>query len=719
MPPKRSTIRSIASVAPLRGMAVPSEAERLADLSPAAARDRRLGRPAGVRQRHLGARPRLGSQRTERPHRLRPRPSRRSCRAAGARSYTRAGRARACRASSCAPPPATGAGAASAGTCASSTGAGTRPARTSATDAAPSARWRPARAASGRSSSRCRRWSTPRARRRGALGVRQPPDQADARLYAGGVDGEPLAVVRGSIPTIASACWPRRRPSPSRAASCAASTACALATATGCGCVTTPPRSSASTASCCSRACCSTSTDGRAPSGHGARQARPDPGDHRQLAARDLRQGPSHRYHAGQPRAGGAARPGARAAPWARPTSSCCPSPRPSAGARRDQRVLRLGAARTSRRSCWRIDGRERAYLVHRFPLRESRRQGLRRVRDRHRHHRAQASARTSCRRSSSGRCASATRSTRTGWCCTPSRSSDLATGRAGPGGAAGAHAPTTDGGLVMPGVFLPPAERFGLIPAIDRWVVAQAARHGPRPRASRSTSRARAWATTRSRVHRGRAPRRRRRPAATSSSRSPRPPPPRTSSRPRRLAERLSALGCGFALDDFGTGYGSFTYLKHLPVDYIKIDMEFVRDLTPDSADRQVVKAIIDVARKFGIRDGRRGRGEPGGAGAAARAGRRLRPGLPPGRPAPLEPLRARSTTLGLRSARTRPARAATRGTLGHVAQDLEHRLGRRRACRRPRQRGGPDAPHGAVSDRAHHHARMDGGERQARQQA
>ncbi len=68
------------------------------------------------------------------------------------------------------------------------------------------------------------------------------------------------------------------------------------------------------------------------------------------------------------------------------------------------------------------------------------------------------------------------------------------------------------------------------------------------------------------------------------------------------RLAERLSALGCGFALDDFGTGYGSFTYLKHLPVDYLKIDMEFVRNLKPGSPDVQVVSAIIDVARKFDI---------------------------------------------------------------------------------------------------------------------
>ena len=69
-----------------------------------------------------------------------------------------------------------------------------------------------------------------------------------------------------------------------------------------------------------------------------------------------------------------------------------------------------------------------------------------------------------------------------------------------------------------------------------------------------------------------------------------------------RRLAERLADVGCGFALDDFGTGYGSFTYLKHLPVSYIKVDTEFVRDLRADSPDRQVVSAIVDVARNFGI---------------------------------------------------------------------------------------------------------------------
>ena len=69
-----------------------------------------------------------------------------------------------------------------------------------------------------------------------------------------------------------------------------------------------------------------------------------------------------------------------------------------------------------------------------------------------------------------------------------------------------------------------------------------------------------------------------------------------------RRFATRMRALGCGIALDDFGVGHGSFTYLRHLPVDYLKIDIQFVRDLLVDAEDLQVVMAIISVARQFGL---------------------------------------------------------------------------------------------------------------------
>jgi EAL domain-containing protein (putative c-di-GMP-specific phosphodiesterase class I)/ketosteroid isomerase-like protein len=68
-------------------------------------------------------------------------------------------------------------------------------------------------------------------------------------------------------------------------------------------------------------------------------------------------------------------------------------------------------------------------------------------------------------------------------------------------------------------------------------------------------------------------------------------------------LVKALTDLGCGVALDDFGTGYGSFTYLKHLPVTELKIDIEFVRGMATNTADRRVVESIIAIARTFGMR--------------------------------------------------------------------------------------------------------------------
>ncbi len=70
-----------------------------------------------------------------------------------------------------------------------------------------------------------------------------------------------------------------------------------------------------------------------------------------------------------------------------------------------------------------------------------------------------------------------------------------------------------------------------------------------------------------------------------------------------RAFTDRLERLGCALALDDFGTGYGSFTYLKHLPVQYIKIDIDFIRDLRHNAADRRIVRSIVGIAKGFGIK--------------------------------------------------------------------------------------------------------------------
>lgn len=68
-----------------------------------------------------------------------------------------------------------------------------------------------------------------------------------------------------------------------------------------------------------------------------------------------------------------------------------------------------------------------------------------------------------------------------------------------------------------------------------------------------------------------------------------------------RDMINRISGLGCKFALDDFGAGYCSFNYLKTFPVDYVKIDGQFIQNLTSDETDQILVKSMVDIAAKLG----------------------------------------------------------------------------------------------------------------------
>ncbi|MDH3980022.1 MAG: EAL domain-containing protein, partial [Gammaproteobacteria bacterium] len=68
-----------------------------------------------------------------------------------------------------------------------------------------------------------------------------------------------------------------------------------------------------------------------------------------------------------------------------------------------------------------------------------------------------------------------------------------------------------------------------------------------------------------------------------------------------RKFIEQMKAIGCRFALDDFGRGLSSFGYLKNLPVDYVKIDGEFIRNITRDTVDLAMVRSINEVAHASG----------------------------------------------------------------------------------------------------------------------
>jgi PAS domain S-box-containing protein len=156
---------------------------------------------------------------------------------------------------------------------------------------------------------------------------------------------------------------------------------------------------------------------------------------------------------------------------------------------------------------------------------------------------------------------------------------------------------------MIPPGDFLPAAERFDLVAAIDLWVVARAlevAAAGHRVEVNLSGKTISDWAHVaeieRMVVDSGAPPENVifeiTETAVAENMES-----------AARFAERLRAVGCSFALDDFGVGFGTFTYLKHLAVDFLKIDIEFVRDLVGNETDRRVVNAIVGVAGDFGMK--------------------------------------------------------------------------------------------------------------------
>ena len=162
------------------------------------------------------------------------------------------------------------------------------------------------------------------------------------------------------------------------------------------------------------------------------------------------------------------------------------------------------------------------------------------------------------------------------------------------------------DGTLILPGAFISIAERYGLIHDIDRWVVTRAI-HLLRdadptqcealevnlsgkafsdgqllPKIRRELDKAS--------VDPSRLVLEITETAAVADTR-----------RAQRFIETLQGIGCRFALDDFGVGFSSFYYLKHLPIDFLKIDGSFIRGLKSNEVDQHLVRSMVEIARALG----------------------------------------------------------------------------------------------------------------------
>ena len=165
------------------------------------------------------------------------------------------------------------------------------------------------------------------------------------------------------------------------------------------------------------------------------------------------------------------------------------------------------------------------------------------------------------------------------------------------------------EGRIVPPGAFLPAAERYGLMLAIDRWVVSRTlaalsadASGGDNATFSINVSAQSLGAAdfldfvVETIERTGVSARKLCFEITETSAVS-------ELGHVLHFIDILKARGCRFALDDFGTGVSSFSYLKTLPVDYLKIDGGFIRNLVTDEIDRAMVEAVHRIGHIMGLR--------------------------------------------------------------------------------------------------------------------
>lgn len=165
------------------------------------------------------------------------------------------------------------------------------------------------------------------------------------------------------------------------------------------------------------------------------------------------------------------------------------------------------------------------------------------------------------------------------------------------------------DGGSLMPGNFIPTAEQFGLIGQVDRMIVAKALRYlaalSPEFGSVGISINLSGMSVGDDEVlsliegelrETGVDPRRVTFEVTETAACA-------HMAKAAEFIVRIRQLGCHISLDDFGVGFSSFSYLKNLRVDTLKIDGSFIRDITRSRDDQLFVKALVDVARGMGIR--------------------------------------------------------------------------------------------------------------------